>query len=66
VSPFLVAEHLQRIAVIDRAFEGAAGWGPWMVETANEREGLVNRLRQAGHDIPHKWLARTASGDTTD
>lgn len=66
MSPFLVTEHLQRIAIIDRAFESATGWGSWMVETANEREALVNRLRAAGHDIPHKWLARTAAGQATD
>jgi hypothetical protein len=62
MSPLLAAEHLQRIAVIDRAFEEAKGWGSWMVETANEREALVNRLRAAGHDIEHKWLARAADG----
>jgi hypothetical protein len=61
-----IAEQLERIAAIDQAFEEATGWGSWMVSCANEREALVNRLREAGHDIAHKWLARTADGQPTD
>jgi hypothetical protein len=38
-----------RIAEIDDRFPKATGWGSWMVEAANEREGLVNALRKEGH-----------------
>lgn len=53
---------LRRIAEIDAMFEQAKDWGSWMVSAANERERLVNQLRERGHDIGHKNLARTASG----
>lgn len=60
------AEKLARIAQIDAAFEAATRWGSWMVMSANERERLVNDLRKNGHDIEHKYLARTASGGRID
>ena len=55
-------EMFGRIAKIDAEFETATGWGSWMVEAANEREGLVKQL--ASHEIivPHKYLARTTTG----
>jgi hypothetical protein len=45
------------VAEIDAKFEGAAGWGSWMVEAANEREALANK-----YGWPHKNRARTGSG----
>lgn len=57
---------LARIAEIDAMFEGATGWGSWMVMCANEREGLVNRLRREGHDIDHKYQARSSTGGRLD
>lgn len=57
---------LDRIADIDRAFAESASWGSWMVQCANEREGLVNQLREAGVDIAHQHLARTTDGAPTD
>jgi len=56
----------RRIAEIDAMFEDAAGWGSWMVEAANEREALVDRLIAAGHAAEHKHLARTAGGARVD
>ena len=53
---------LKRVTEIDAMFEAAAGWGSWMVMSANEREWLVTELRSKGHDIEHKWLARDGSG----
>ena len=55
------AEAIARIAQIDAMFEGATGWGSWMVEAANEREGLATQF-----GLEHKWQARTASGGRTD
>ena len=56
-------DALNRIAGIDVLFENAKGsWGSWMVSAANEREQLVNRLRKNGHQIEHKYQARTAAG----
>lgn len=61
-----VAEAERRIREIDKMFEDASGWGSWMVECANEREDLVDRLnRQYGFGIKHKWQARIA-GRRTD
>lgn len=54
-------EAVVRIAEIDAMFEGASGWGSWMVEAANEREELANRF-----GFEHKYLARTAAGGRTD
>lgn len=55
-------ERIARIAEIDAMFSEATGWGSWMVMCANEREGLVNQLREEGHDIEHKYLARGSDG----
>ena len=55
----------KRIAEIDAMFDQASGWGSWMVEAANERERLVDGLREEGFAIAHKHLARTASGERT-
>ena len=56
-----------RIAAIDDMFAEATAWGSWMVECANERERLVNRLHGYGVEIfEHKHLARTASGGRVD
>lgn len=52
------AQMFSRIAELDRMFDGALGWGSWMVEAANEREGLVNQLRTIGHDVEHRFQAR--------
>jgi len=60
------AKDYERIAEIDAMFEEATGWGSWMVMAANEREGIVNRLRAEGYDVQHKYQARTASGARTD
>lgn len=57
---------LARIAEIDAMFDRATGWGSWMAMGANEREVLVGGLREAGVEIEHKRLARTASGRRTD
>lgn len=57
---------IKRVAEIDEMFDGATGWGSWMVMAANERESIVDRLRAAGHKIEHKWLARTSGGGKTD
>jgi hypothetical protein len=50
-----------RIAEIDAMFEGATGWGSWMVEAANEREALADKF-----GLPHKYQARTSAGERTD
>lgn len=61
-----VAEAKRRIHEIDTMFEGATGWGSWMVMAANEREDLVDRLNsQWGEKIEHKWQAR-CGGKRTD
>jgi len=59
-------EMLDRVAEIDAMFEEATGWGSWMVMAANEREGLVNRLRATGHQIEHNYLASTDGGHPVD
>tara|TARA_R110000868_G_scaffold335817_1_gene596695 strand:- start:523 stop:726 length:204 start_codon:yes stop_codon:yes gene_type:complete len=51
---------LRRIAEIDAMFDSATGWGSWMVMCANEREGIVDRLRESGHNIGHKFQEYTA------
>jgi hypothetical protein len=51
-----------RIAEIDRCFSEATNWGSWMVELANERESIVNRLRAQGYPCEHKYTARSANG----
>lgn len=63
-----INEALSRIAEIDRLFEDATGWGSWMVTAANEREELVNYLNSfaPAHKVPHKYLARTGSGQRTN
>lgn len=58
-------ESMDRVAQIDRMFEGADGWGSWMVMCANEREALVNQLRADGVAVEHKYLAR-CGGHPTD
>jgi len=59
-----------RIAKIDAMFTQALidgiDWGSWMVEAANEREGLVKALRKEGHQIEHKHLARSDTGGRVD
>jgi hypothetical protein len=60
---------IARIAEIDTMFEGATGWGSWMVMAANEREDLVNRVNGRwlmDEPLKHKYQARTASGGRTD
>lgn len=54
--------RLARIAEIDAMFADATGWGSWMAMCSNERERLVNALNKEGHDIAHKHLARTGTG----
>lgn len=54
-------QAVKRIAEIDAMFEGATGWGSWMVEAANEREHLATRF-----DIPQRYQARSASGGRVD
>ena len=49
-------QAVKRIAEIDAMFEGATGWGSWMVEAANEREHLATRF-----DLPQRYQARSAS-----
>ena len=57
------ADALKRVAEISAMFEGATGWGSWMVSAANERERLVARLNATGrHAIEQKWRARTGGG----
>jgi hypothetical protein len=63
----LLAElRILRIAEIDDWFAEATGWGSWMVNAANEREGLVNALRKEGHQIEHKHQARSGTGGRVD
>jgi hypothetical protein len=50
-----------RVAEIDKMFEGATGWGSWMVMAANEREDLADRF-----GLPQKYQARTGTGHRTD
>ena len=57
---------LARIAEIDEFFESATSYGSWMVMCANEREELVNQLQAQGHDIEHKYLARSGGGGRVD
>ena len=58
-----VAECHARLAELDAMFADATGWGSWMVEVANEREALVNKMaREYGVRVPHAHLARTPSG----
>ena len=54
-------EAEERIAHIDGMFAAALGWGSWMVMAANEREDLAERF-----GLPHKHLARTSDGASTD
>ena len=54
-------EAAKRVAEIDAMFEGATGWGSWMLMAANEREALADRF-----GFEHKYQARTASGGRTD
>ena len=51
-----------RIAEIDTWFAAASAWGSWMVDCANEREGLVESLKADGHDVAHRFQARTDLG----
>jgi len=61
-NPFASIDHAKaRIAQIDAMFEGATGWGSWMVMAANEREELATHF-----SLPQKYQARTASGGRTD
>ena len=59
-------EAIDRIAQIDRMFEDATAYGSWMVMCANEREGLVDRLRSDGVMVEHKYQARLGDGSRTD
>jgi len=59
-------QMLKRIREIDHDFEGATGWGSWMVECANEREELVNTLKALGLTVPHKYQARDKNGNRVD
>ena len=56
-----VLAAMARVAEIDAMFEGATGWGSWMVSAANEREALADQF-----GFEHKHQARTASGGRTD
>lgn len=59
-------EAFHRIKEIDKMFETATYWGSCMVECANEREDLVNKLnKDFGHNIMHKYQAR-CNGRRTD
>jgi len=60
------ADMLTRIKEIDDLFEGATGWGSWMVQCANEREDLVNSLAANGVHVEHRFQARTSDGGRTD
>jgi hypothetical protein len=63
----LLAEfRIAEIDKIDKWFAEATGWGSWMVDAANEREGLVNALRQEGYRIEHKHQARSSTGGRVD
>lgn len=55
-----------RIIEIDALFGAAVGWGSWVVEAANEREAIVNRLRALCHNISHRYQARTSGGHRVD
>lgn len=61
-----VARIREEVAVIDKMFEEATGWGSWMVSSANRREVLINRLHRMGYQDPHKYQARSESGDKVD
>jgi hypothetical protein len=61
-----IRENMRDIAKIDKWFAEATGWGSWMVDAANEREGLVNALRKEGHQIEHKHQARSSTGGRVD
>ena len=54
-------QAVKRIAEINAMFEGATGWGSWMVEAANEREHLATQF-----DLPQRYQARSASGGRVD
>jgi hypothetical protein len=54
--------RLARITEIDLMFAEASGWGSWMVMCANEREALVDALKRDGHEVEHKYQARTGTG----
>lgn len=58
-------EALKRISEIDAMFEGATGWGSWMVMCANEHERLVDDLIANGYKAEHKYQAR-CGGRKTD
>jgi hypothetical protein len=61
--PFIVETCKARIAEIDAWFDGASGWGSWMIALANEREALVNLiLAETGEIVEHKHLARVGTG----
>ncbi len=45
----------KRIKEIDTLFENATNWGSWMSTASHERKGLVNKLREKGIFLPHKW-----------
>lgn len=49
-------QKIARIAQIDAMFEEATGWGSWMVDCANERASLVDRLAKYDDTIvEHKY-----------
>ena len=54
-------EAVKRVAEIDAMFDGATGWGSWMVSAANDREALADKF-----GFEHKHQARTASGARTN
>lgn len=54
-------DAIARITEIDRMFESAKAWGSFMIPAANEREALAT-----SYGLPHRFLARTSSGERTD
>lgn len=65
VSAGWVAAAVSRIVEIDKMFEAATGWRSWMVSCANEREYLVDRLRDNGAQIEHRYQAHLDDGART-
>ena len=57
-------ERIQtRIAVIDKMFREATGWGSWMDEASGERQELVSRAHQLGAIIPRQVRASGSPSD---
>lgn len=54
-------QAIERIRKIDAMFDGATGWGSWMVGCANEREALATE-----YGLPQKYQARNGGGSRTN